>query len=133
MPVSPTEASTDEIFFKLQGRNTTVAFQLPASPDPDGLANQCALNENSFCELKVPVTVDGQVQSMITTFYGNGGMSLASGITVPMVDLVGPHLFTGTLYTPTFTPGVYTLVTADPRVASETYTLTVSATTLNSR
>lgn len=128
LPVPSTEAATKDYFFKLEGKSTTITFQLPTSPTPDGIANQCAFNENSFCEMKIPVTINGEEQLMVATFYGNGGMSLATGVTVPMVDLVGPNLFTGTLWTPTFTPGKYTLMTGSPRIARETYTLIVSAT-----
>ena len=120
-------ATVQAYLFTLVGSQTMITFSLPPSPIPDGYANECAFNENTFCKMHVPITVNGETKDFMTTFYGNGGMSLAAGATVPMLDLVGPHLFTGTLQNPTFTTGQYTLVTGNPRLARTTYTLTVAS------
>lgn len=119
-------AESNNATFTLVGPQQTITFSLPVSPAPDGYANQCAFNANTFCNMKVPVNVNGQVQALTTTFYGTGGVSLAAGVGVPVVDLVGAHLFTGSLEHPTFTAGTYSLVTVSAMPAiQQTYTLTV--------
>lgn len=127
-PLAPTveaaEAAT--VTFTLVGPQQTIKFSLPVSPTPDGFASQCALSAYTFCSLKVPVTVNGDTQSLTTTFYGNGGMSLAAGIVQPLVDLTGPHLFTGTIQEPTFVLGQYKLLTVHSRDPQQNYTLTIS-------
>lgn len=114
--------------FSLSGGGNTASFSLPASPT-DAVVDSVYVN-NAFSVYDVAVDLNGTPQTLEVDFFDDafeGGFNLdtnrdLSGI---ILGLLGPQLFTGSVASPTFMLGTFSL--SDPSTNNTPYSLTISS------
>lgn len=103
-------AHADTIQFTLTNGPHTIDLSLPANPTPD------FIGPYFFTIKDVLFTLDGTQQlARIVNFFdedSGGGLGICDYVNCPIVDLLGPQLFRGSVESPTLIPGEYTLTDA---------------------
>ena len=110
LAVSVTAAWADTVQLTLTNGDQTIDLSLPANPTPD------FVGPYFFTLNDVPFTLDGTTQlARIVNFFdgtSGGGIGICDYTNCPLVDLLGPQLFSGPLDSPTLLSGSYMLTDA---------------------
>lgn len=128
--------------FTITGTNVNISFTLPASPQSK-YSTDPTVDPQGFWIDPVTMTVNGQSGSQSIDFYtikNGGGLSIASAGQGSQADkgaglllnTGGLQVFTGSLASPTFTLGTYTLsdvssMYGNPPKYKENFLLTIAA------